>query len=99
MFSNKLINSINNNEFFKGFIVGSSQTFSGHPLDTIKTNMQLKKKIDIKYLYKGFSFPFLSNSVINSIMFGTYSYTYKKTNEHFISGFLSGSCPVRGSRT
>ena len=88
---NKIKDNLLNNEFFKGFIVGSSQIISGHPFDTIKTNIQANRKINFNKLYKGIFFPFISNSVINSLMFGCYSYSYDKTNNHFFSGIIAGT--------
>ena len=77
-------------EYLKGFSVGGIQILFGHPFDTIKTNIQANKNINIYKLYKGVSYPFFTNSFINSFVFGSYSYIYKETNNHFISGFISG---------
>lgn len=87
---NKIKDNLSNNEFLKGFIVGSSQTISGHPFDTIKTNIQANRKIHLNKLYKGIFFPFISHSVINSFLFGFYSYSYCQTNNHFLSGMIAG---------
>jgi len=77
-------------EYLKGFFVGSIQALFGHPFDTVKTNIQANKKVNIYNLYKGFSYPLLTNSFINSLIFGSYSNFYNKTNNHFLSGFLAG---------
>lgn len=79
-----------NSEFFNGFIVGSVQTISGHPLDTFKTNIQSGQKLNIYKIYNGLSYPFLTNSIVNSIMFGSFSYLNEKINNSFISGLLAG---------
>lgn len=76
-------------EYFKGFFVGSTQTLIGHPLDTIKTRIQANKKVNVLKLYRGMTYPLFSNSITNSIMFGTYNY-FQQQNNHFISGFYSG---------
>ena len=76
-------------EYFKGFVVGSTQTIFGHPFDTIKTKLQTNKKIDFFKLHRGISFPLLSHSITNSILFGSYNY-FKNYNNDFISGFYSG---------
>ena len=76
-------------EYFKGFVVGSTQTVIGHPFDTIKTKLQTNKKIDVFKLHRGVIFPLLSSSIINSIMFGSYDY-FNKNNNNFTSGFFSG---------
>ena len=79
-----------NSEFFNGFIVGSVQTICGHPLDTFKTNIQSGSKLNIYKIYNGLSYPFLTNSIVNSIMFGSFSYINDKVNNSFISGLLAG---------
>ena len=59
-------------EFFNGIIVGISQTIIGHPLDTIKTNIQCGKKINIfspKKLYRRIFYPTVSSAIINGLMF------------------------------
>ena len=80
----------NKYEYLKGFLVGSTQTIFGHPFDTIKTNIQANKKVNIYNLHKGISYPFFTNSLFNSYIFGSYSFMYKKLDNHFLSGFISG---------
>ena len=77
-------------DFVKGFLVGNAQTIVGHPFDTIKTILQTNNKINIFQLHRGMSFPLLSSSLINSIMFGGYGYFNTLTKNDFISGFASG---------
>ena len=64
----------NNNikEYLKGFVVGSTQTIIGHPFDTAKTNMQANRKINLLKLHRGITFPLVSNSLINSVLFGSF---------------------------
>lgn len=76
-------------EYFKGSIVGVTQTIFGHPFDTIKTRLQTNNKIDVFKLHRGVSFPLLSSSLTNSVMFGSYDY-FKKENNNFVSGIYSG---------
>lgn len=76
-------------EYFRGFFVGCTQTFVGHPFDTAKTRIQAGQPIDVKKLYRGMSFPLLTSCLTNSIMFGSYS-RFHETQGHFSSGFLAG---------
>jgi solute carrier family 25 (mitochondrial carnitine/acylcarnitine transporter), member 20/29 len=82
------------NEFGVGAIVGSVQVIVGHPLDTIKTNIQTNKistmKFTIHRLYKGFKYPFFGSIIINSMMFGTNKYLYTYTHNYYVSGMLAG---------
>ena len=84
------------------FIAGSVQTILGHPLDTLKTRIQLDnrklsivyknfiKKENILYLYKGSLAPLIGISFLNCFLF-TYHYNINnKINNHFISGFTTG---------
>lgn len=76
-----------------GFISGIVQTLIGHPFDTIKVYYQnsLKKKIKLTNLYRGISYPLLTNSCVTSLNFSVYSYMREKFNtSHMISGGVSG---------
>jgi len=80
-------------EFFNGIIVGISQTIIGHPLDTIKTNIQCGKKINIfspKKLYRGIFYPTVSSAIINGLMLHTSGAINNYTNNYFISGGITG---------
>ena len=77
-------------DFAKGFLIGNAQTIVGHPFDTIKTRIQSSKPINIFTLHRGVTFPLLSTSLINSVMFGSYGYFTTITNNDFVSGFASG---------
>ena len=80
-------------EFFNGIIVGISQTIIGHPLDTIKTNIQCGKKINIfspKKLYRRIFYPTVSSAIINGLMFQTSGAINNYTNNYFISGGITG---------
>ena len=62
--------------FFAGLISGTAQILSGHPLDTLKVNLQNNtlKKLNINYrnLYKGISYPLVTNSMLVSVQFDVY---------------------------
>jgi solute carrier family 25 (mitochondrial carnitine/acylcarnitine transporter), member 20/29 len=63
--------------FLAGLISGTSQVISGHPFDTLKVNLQnnnLKHfNLNYKNLYKGISYPLITNSLLVSIQFGVYN--------------------------
>ena len=77
-------------EHAKGFLIGVTQNIIGHPLDTIKINIQSNKPIVIPKLYNGFTIPCMANGFVNFIAFSTYDFMYKKTNSTAISGFIAG---------
>ena len=90
-------------DFFSGIIAGIAQTVIGHPFDTIKTRIQLYpdgyyksisnlyKYEGVRALYKGSFFPLFNGCIQNGFLFWGENYFYKQTNNHAISGFLSGS--------
>jgi solute carrier family 25 carnitine/acylcarnitine transporter 20/29 len=66
-------------EFIHGFNSGMSQSIIGHPFDTYKTWKQVnylnysKTNIElIKNLYRGFSYPAFTNSIISGCAFKVY---------------------------
>lgn len=79
------------------------QTIISHPFDTLKTwrqNTALKTpNFTIKNLYKGIKYPFIQNNFVITTSLSTNFYFNKKTNNIYISSFLSGiittiiSCP------
>jgi solute carrier family 25 carnitine/acylcarnitine transporter 20/29 len=81
------------NEFIAGAISGFGQTLLGHPLDTIKVRIQNNASIKglkpIHY-YRGVTYPLISSSIINSIIFGLYHNTYPDTNNKWLSGMITG---------
>lgn len=89
-----------NNSFYYGIIIGSTQAVVGYPLDVLKSNLQysrnnnviniFKAKKNIKNIFRGVSYPIFGLSIINGSVFGLYENFYNKTNNHFISGMLSG---------
>ena len=55
-----------------GILIGSIQTFIGHPLDTLKTNVQNNKSFNIysiKNLYRGLYYPIISSISSNFVLF------------------------------
>jgi len=84
-------------DFSNGVFVGITQTFFGHPFDTLKVIKQTGKNIKLDkfilpHLYKGISFPLVGSSILNSVQFGTYQLLTEKYNFHSLTaGFLSGS--------
>lgn len=81
------------NEFIAGAFSGLTQTIIGHPFDTLKVRIQ-NKKYDLKlapYKYfRGITYPIISNTIVNSILFYSYDDLNKKLNNPFYSGALSG---------
>ena len=82
----------NNNikEYLKGFVVGSTQTIIGHPFDTAKTNLQANRKINLLKLHRGITFPLVSNSLINSVLFGSYNHLKNQNYNNMLSGMIAG---------
>ena len=82
-------------DFFIGGVVGSLQVLGGHPLDTMKTYLQTDNFKNLKFkpstLYRGVKYPLISNTVINSSIFGINEFVYRETNNYWTSGFISGS--------
>ena len=78
------------NDYYKGSISGIAQIISGYPFDTLKVLKQnnINKKINffnIFKLYKGITFPLVSNSVI----IGSQFYFYHN-HSSLLSGIISG---------
>lgn len=93
---------IDYNIIISSFLAGSVQTILGHPLDTIKTRIQIdnsniKKVIkNIKlnenylHLYKGAFMPLIGTCILNSFLFSYHYNLNNIINNHFISGFYTG---------
>ena len=81
-----------------GIFIGSIQTFIGHPLDTLKTNLQQNKKnniYNIRELYRGIYFPMISSVSSNFVLFyffenKKYNILYRYTNNPYLLGMYSG---------
>jgi len=81
--------------FLAGTISGIFQTIIGHPLDTLKIlkqNNKLKKySYKFRNLYCGFSMPIIQTPIICGVGFYIDSTLVSYTNNHFISGIISGA--------
>lgn len=76
-----------------GFLSGSIQCIIGHPFDTKKVLIQSKKNIyplTLKNLYKGLSYPLLTQSIVNSIMFTSYEFLKFNEFNNIVSGGGAG---------
>ncbi|XP_031172945.1 solute carrier family 25 member 48 [Sander lucioperca] len=83
-------------DFIAGWIAGASSVVVGHPLDTVKTRLQAGKgykntlhciltiyrKETITGFFKGMSFPLVSITVYNSVVFGTFSNTQRLISKY-----------------
>lgn len=95
-------------DFIYGAVGGMFGTILSHPFDTIKSNMQTGKHINIYQcykhninnfgytgLYRGMTAPFFGIAFEKSLVFGTYTKVYNITNNYFISGLTSGlTCSI-----
>lgn len=77
---------------FAGFGSGIAQSLIGHPFDTLKVYKQnsFSKKIKFLNLFRGISYPLLTNSLICSINFSSYEYAKKNVNSNLLAGGFSG---------
>ena len=87
-------------EDVKSFIAGSAsgvvQVVSGHPLDTIKVYLQngrsRKNLYNFSNLYRGISYPLVTNTLIVSSQFGVYDYLKKEGHCSTRSAIGAGIC-------
>ena len=82
-------------DFIAGIFAGCSQVLVGHPFDTIKVLIQNRYKylsIPLKDYYRGYRFPLVSASILNSMTFPLVCRTYPYTKNYYISGYISGVC-------
>lgn len=73
--------------------VGIGQVIIGHPFDTAKILIQNKKQwfpLSLSRYYKGWNYPLFYSSIFNVSCFTIHERSYKYTQNHFISGLLSG---------
>ena len=83
------------NSSIAGFFAGCSQVLFGHPLDTIKILIQNNYKynsLPLKDYYRGYKFPLVSATILNSLTFPIVCKTYPHTKNYFLSGYISGAC-------
>ena len=82
-------------DFLLGCISGIGQVIVGYPFDTVKVRIQNNatiKNMNFSHYYRGMTYPLISSSIINAIVFGTYYNSLDYTNNRFLSGMLSGTC-------
>lgn len=82
------------NEIISGFSGGIAQTVVGHPLDTIKVLIQNKQSIrnlNFRPLYRGWHYPMMMSTLFNASVFPINNILYEHINNHYISGFISGT--------
>ncbi|XP_076877977.1 solute carrier family 25 member 48 [Brachyhypopomus gauderio] len=82
-------------DFLAGWIGGASSVIVGHPLDTVKTRLQagkgykntlhcimtIYKKETVTGFFKGLSFPLVSITLYNSMVFGFFSNSRRLINK------------------
>lgn len=82
--------------FLAGFFSGVSHVVSGHPLDTIKVYSQQglykKNMYKISNLYRGISYPLITNSSLISLQFGIYDNLRKNNYSITTSAAGAGLC-------
>lgn len=83
------------NKYINGGISGMCGVILSHPIDTIKTHIQTSNKLStfkpsFTNVYKGISAPILGVGLEKAIVFGTYNYFLKKTDNIPVSGAISG---------
>ena len=81
------------NDFISGYVTGISQIIIGYPLDTMIVYKQSGRNINtikLKNIFYGIKYPLFSSGFINSLSFGLNYNTFKYTNNHYISGAISG---------
>jgi len=81
------------NELIAGACSGLTQTIIGHPFDTLKVRIQNKKynlKLSPYKYFRGITYPIISNTIINSILFYTYDDLKNKLHNPFYSGACAG---------
>lgn len=93
-------NNLSYKNFLYGWLAGINAVIISHPIDTIKTNIQEKKFINFRTLYKnynllslykGLSAPLIGVGLEKAVVFGVFESTKKYTNSDIISGALAGT--------
>jgi solute carrier family 25 carnitine/acylcarnitine transporter 20/29 len=84
------------NYYIKGCISGMTGIILSHPVDSIKTHLQMSTTTSTKFnptfknLYRGISSPLIGVGIEKAIVFGTYNYCKQQFNNIPISGAISG---------
>ncbi|MEE6479275.1 hypothetical protein FKM82_012199 [Ascaphus truei] len=83
-------------DFVAGYLGGAAGVIVGHPLDTVKTRLQVGqgykntlnciftifKNENVAGFFKGMSFPLASIAIYNSVVFGVFSNTQRLISQH-----------------
>lgn len=83
------------NDIIAGMFAGFSQVLFGHPFDTTKILIQNNYKyrsLPLKDYYRGYRFPLVSATILNSLTFPIVCRTYPYTKNYYVSGFIGGVC-------
>jgi len=82
--------------FIPGTFIGLSQSLIGHPLDTIKTQLQsgISRKniefLNFKNLYKGVQYQLCISIINSSLTFYMFDKIYSQTNSSILAGSIAG---------
>lgn len=82
-------------DFIAGLCVGICQVAIGHPFDTTTVLIQNKRKwfnLPFKNYYRGWRFPMVSATLVNSTVFPVYERSLEYTHNKTLSGAISGVC-------
>jgi solute carrier family 25 carnitine/acylcarnitine transporter 20/29 len=81
--------------YLKGAVAGMTGILISHPIDTIKTHIQTGHSLKtfqtgLRTLYRGLMSPLIGVSFEKAIVFGTYNYALRKTDNIPLSGAIAG---------
>jgi solute carrier family 25 (mitochondrial carnitine/acylcarnitine transporter), member 20/29 len=81
--------------YFKGAIAGMTGILLSHPIDTVKTHIQTGNALrdftpGLRNLYRGLLPPLVGVGLEKAIVFGTYNYALRKTDNIPLSGGIAG---------
>ncbi len=76
--------------FYKGAISGATGLLLSHPIDTIKSNLQVSSKIKWNGLYRGVIPPLFGMGLEKAVVFGVYENMYSISNNITLSGAVAG---------
>ena len=80
-------------DLIAGIFAGFSQVIFGHPFDTVIILIQNKynyRSLPLKDYYRGYRFPLVSASILNTMSFSMVARTYPYTRNYYLSGAISG---------
>lgn len=80
--------------FLAGMVSGTFQVISGHPFDTLKVNIQNNNSkyfnLNLKNLYRGMSYPLITNTFLVSLQFGVYNNFKENGYSNLTSSMFAG---------